>query len=107
MLLKTLYNKMIQLGIVLHNFCRSVILLVVKNASKSLNDLSNYRPVSVISIIAKTHESLVCLKFGHLFTTHVNQFGFSTNGGVVKQFLHLIALFNTFGKKIVMFIYVL
>ena len=84
MLLKTLYNKMIQLGMVPHNFCRCVILPVIKNASKSLNDMSNYRPVSIISNIAKTFESLVSLKFGHLFTTHVNQFDFSTNCGCSK-----------------------
>ena len=84
MLLRTLYNKIIQLGMVPYKFCRGIILPVVKNASNSLNDLFNYRPVSIIFIIAKTFESLVSLKFGHLFTTHVNQFGFSTNGGCSK-----------------------
>ena len=53
MLLKTLYNKMIQFGMIPHNFCRSVILPVVRNESKSLNNLSNYRPVLIISINAK------------------------------------------------------
>ena len=75
---------MIQLDMVPHNFCRSVILPVVNDASKSLNDLSSYRPVSIIYNIAKIFESLVSLKFGHLFTSHVNQFDFSTSGGCSK-----------------------
>ena len=100
MLLKTLYNKMIQLGRVPHNFWRSVILPVVKSKSKSLNDLSNYGPVSIISIIAKISESSVGLKFDHFFTTHVNQFGFSTNGGgCSKAIFAFIKIFQYFREK--------
>ena len=72
MILKTMYYKIIQLGMVPHNFFRRVILPMVNNAAKSLNDLSNYRPMSIISNIIKTFESLFSLTFGHLFTTYVN-----------------------------------
>ncbi len=98
-ILKTLYNKMMQLGAVPRNFGRSVITPVVKNASRSTNDLSNYRPVSIISIIAKTFESLVNLRFGHLFSTSVNQFGFSANGGCSKAIFAFNSTVQYFREK--------
>ena len=82
-----------------HNFCQSIILPVVKNAFTSLNDLCNYRPVSIISNIAKTFESLVSLKFGHLFTTHVNQFRFSTNGGCSEAIFTFNSYVQYFREK--------
>ena len=82
-----------------HNFCCSVILPEVKNASKSLNVLSNYRLESIVSDIAKTLKSLVSLNFGHLFTTHVNQFSFSTNGGCSKAIFAFNSIAQYFWKE--------
>jgi hypothetical protein len=50
--LKMLFNKMLESSCVPINFGRSIITPVVKNASLSLCDVSNYRPVSIISVIA-------------------------------------------------------
>ena len=54
------------------------------NVSNSLYDENNYRPVSIISILAKTFKSLVDLHYGHLFHFHDNQFGFCDGGGCNK-----------------------
>ena len=52
---------MIESGIVPDNFCASIITSDVKNVSNSLYDVNNYRPVFIISVLAKTFESLVDL----------------------------------------------
>jgi hypothetical protein len=71
--LKMLFNKMLESSCVPINFGRSIITPVVKNASLSLCDVSNYRPVSIISVIAKTFELLISSQFGASFNAHVNQ----------------------------------
>ena len=75
---------MTQSGVVPKKFGNSVIAPVVKNASSSLIDVCNYRPVSIIYIIAKIFESLISLRFGYLFSSHTNQFGFCAGGGCNK-----------------------
>ena len=75
---------MIQCGVVPKKFGKSVITPLVKNASHSLSDVCNYKPVSIISIIAKIFESLISLRFGHLFSLHANQFGFCAGGSCNK-----------------------
>ena len=86
-------------------FDNSVITPVVKNASRSLNDVCNYRPVSMISIIAKIFESLISLRFGHLFSSHANQFGFRAVGGCNKALFAFNNIVRYFREKIVMYIY--
>ena len=104
--LNLLFNKMTQCGVITKKFGNGVKTPVVKNASHSLSDVCNFRPVSIISIIAQIFESLISLHFGHLFSSHANQFGFCAERGVIKQFLHLITLLGIFVTKIVMYIYV-
>ena len=82
--LNTLFHKMTQCGVIPNKFDNSVITPVLKNASRSLSDVCNFRPVSIISIIAKIFESLISLRFGHLFSYHANQFGFCAAGGCNK-----------------------
>ena len=47
----------------------------------------------------KTFKSLVNLIFGHLFSTHVNQFGFSTYGGCSKAILAFNSTIYYFREK--------
>ena len=82
--LNRLFNKMTQCGVIPNKFGNSVITPVVKNASRSLSEVCNFRPVSIISIIAKIFESLISLRFGHLFSSHANQFGFCAEVGCNK-----------------------
>ena len=57
---------MIESGIVPDNFCPSIIMPTVKNFSNSLNDINNYRPVSIISVLDKTFKLLVDLYYSHI-----------------------------------------
>ena len=70
--LKLLFNCMLEYGLTPDNFGTSVLTPVVKNASGSLLDVSNYRPIAITSVIAKAFESLIDLHFGHLFSFQVN-----------------------------------
>ena len=79
-----LFNKIFEYGVVSLRFCEGVITPVVENLSKSLLDVGNYRPVSIISIVAKLFEMKVSARFGDLFTSHDNQFGFSINADCNK-----------------------
>ena len=83
-ILKVLFNKMMESGIVPDNSCASIITPTVKNVSNSLYDVNKYRSVSIISVLIKTFELLVDLPYGHLFHFHDNQFGFC-DGGVCNK----------------------
>ena len=82
----------LEYGLNSDNFGTSVLTPVVKNASGSLFEVSNYRPIAFTSVIAKAFESLIDLNLGHLFSFHVNQFDFSAGGGCNKA---IDALNNT------------
>ena len=79
-----LFNKMLEYGVIPLKFCESVITPAVKNVSKALHDVGNYRPVSIILNVAKLFEMMISARFGHLFTSHDNQFGFIISGGCNK-----------------------
>ena len=76
--------KWLNLGLSQIVFVQVFKRLTVKNFSNSLHDVNNYRPVSIISILAKTFESLVDLHYGHLFHFHDNRLGFCDEGGCNK-----------------------
>ena len=97
--LQLLHNKMTQCGVVHKKFSNSVITPVVKDASCSLSDVCNYRPVSIISIVAKIFESLINLRFRHLFLSHVNQFGLCAGGGCNKAIFAFNNSFRYFREK--------
>ena len=54
---------------------------VSNNSFYAENDASNYRPVSIISIICKIFEACVLVHIESMLTSHINQFGFVQKGG--------------------------
>ena len=90
---------MLEYGPTPNNFGTSVLTPVVKNASGSLLDVSNYRPIAITSVIAKAFESLIDLQFGHLFSFHVNQFGFSNGDGCNEAIFALNNTVNYFRER--------
>ena len=79
--LKKLFNIMLQFSIVPYAFRQGVITPVVKNKNNSINDASNYRPVSIISIVCKIFEACVLVHIEPMLISHINQFGFVQKGG--------------------------
>ena len=97
--LKLLFNSMLEYGLTPDNFSTSVLTPVVKNASGSLLGVSNYRPIAITPVIAKAFKSLIDLHIGHLFSFHVNQFGFSSGGGCNKAIFALNNTVNYFRER--------
>ena len=54
--MKTLFDLIIKHGHVPVDFKRGVILPVIKGTSKGFDDVTNYRPVTIISVLAKLFE---------------------------------------------------
>ena len=79
--LKKLFNIMLQFSIVPDAFRHGVITPVVKNKNNSINDASNYRPVSIISIVCKIFEACVLVYIEPMLISHINQFDFVQKGG--------------------------
>ena len=67
-----------------NGFGNSVLIPVVKDKCKGLCDASNYRPISILPIIAKLFERCVEKFFDRFFKFHPNQFGFVPEGGCNK-----------------------
>ena len=72
MSLKKLFSIMLQFSIVPEAFGHSVITPVVKNKNKSINDISNYRPISINSIICTIFEACVIVHIEPVLTLHIN-----------------------------------
>ena len=101
--LRILFNYMVKWGIVPSGFGYSVIIPIIKCSTKSLMDLNNYRPISIIPIVSKIFESCIACKFADLFGTHQNQFGFVKEGGCNKAlftFNSVVRYFNTRGSNV-------
>ena len=72
---------MLLLGIVPERFGHSVITPVIKSYNKSFDDSSNYRPINIVPVEAKSFESVPVSFIDKYVTTHKNQFSFVKNGG--------------------------
>jgi len=64
-LLLMLFNKCLQLGYFPKILKISVIKILIKNADKSRNDIKNYRPISLLCVIAKVFEKLIINRINH------------------------------------------
>jgi hypothetical protein len=104
-LLKILFNNMLQHGVTPHRFGHSVIIPIVKDASKPLIDANNYRPISIIPIVAKVFESCLSSLLEDKFQFHPNQFGFVSQGGCSKALFSFKSCVDYFieGKSNVFF----
>ena len=75
-LLAILFTAMFIHGIVPKDMVKSVLVPIVKSKTKSLSDKSNYRPVTLATVISKVLEKIILTRIEkYLFTCH-NQFGF-------------------------------
>ncbi|XP_022832297.1 uncharacterized protein LOC111360568 [Spodoptera litura] len=58
------------------DFMKTVVVPVVKNKTGDLSDKSNYRPISLATIIAKVFDGLLNTQLNKYIRIHDNQFGF-------------------------------
>ncbi|KAL0860125.1 hypothetical protein ABMA27_010432 [Loxostege sticticalis] len=66
---------------------RTVVVPIIKNKTGDAADKSNYRPISLATVIAKVFDSLLNVHINKFVTPHDNQFGFrsqlSTESAIV------------------------
>ena len=63
-------------GVIPTDFNITHIISIIKDKTKSINDVSNLRPISISNIFAQLFERLLGFKIPELFKTHQNQFGY-------------------------------
>ena len=60
----------------------SVVLVpVIKNKSRRINDSDNYRPIALASIVSKVVEKVILNRTSEFLLTTCNQFGFKNKLG--------------------------
>ena len=60
----------------------SVVLVpVIKNNSRIINDSDNYRPIALASIVSKVVEKVILNRISEFLLTTCNQFGFKNKLG--------------------------
>jgi hypothetical protein len=103
MCLTLLYNAMFLNGYVPNRMGISIVLPTVKSMSKSTDDITNYRPISIMPIIGKIFEKCIGRVIDPYFKSHDNQFGFVENTGCNKAlftFRNIVNYFNERGSKV-------
>ena len=74
-------SSIITHGVMPRAMTESVIIPVINNKNKRVNDKGNYRPICLSNICSKIVKISLARRFyGHLHSTH-NQFGFKSEHG--------------------------
>jgi Reverse transcriptase (RNA-dependent DNA polymerase) len=94
--LMMLYNAMLWHGCVPERMGMSIVIPTVKSAMKSANDITNYRPISIMPVISKIFEKCAANVIEPLLKFHENQFGFVNNGGCGKALYTFRSVVNYF-----------
>ena len=74
--LQLLFNAMIQHGCVVNDFLKGTITPVIKDASGDVSDTTNYRPITIGSLLSKLFEKAIDLKISPYLESDDLQFGF-------------------------------
>ena len=74
-----IFNCFFKHGISYEKFNKSVIIPIIKDKRKSINDSSNYRAITLSSIITKLFEYIILEKLENQVLLNVNQFGYKKN----------------------------
>jgi len=79
--LKNLFNIMMSHSYVPHSFTVGIITPIVKDARGDLSSPTNYRPITISSVISKVFEYLILNRFSQLFSSDMLQFGYKPSMG--------------------------
>ena len=80
-LMSTLVSSIVVHGLVPHNTNESVIVPIIKDKNKRVNDKSNYRPICLSNICSKIIEVVIFNRIGTFLQSSPNQFGFKPKHG--------------------------
>ena len=76
----------------------SIVLPTLKNEAKSTNDITNYRPISIMPVISKIFEKCIANIIELYFKFSDNHYGFVNYGGCGKAlftFRHIVNYLET------------
>lgn len=71
-----LYNLCISHAYLPADMMKTTVVPIVKNKTGDLSDISNYRPISLATIIAKVFDSILNTQLNRYLQLHDSQFGF-------------------------------
>ena len=74
----------------------SLSIATLKNEAKSTNDITNYRPISIMSVISKIFEKCIANIIEPYFKFSDNQYGYVNNGGCGKALFTFRQVVNYF-----------
>ena len=100
-LMSTLISSIVVHGHVPHNMNESVIVPIIKDKNKRVNDKNNYRPISLSNICSKIIEVVIFNRIGTFLQSSPNQFGFKPKHGTelcVFAFKELLRFYQKHGS---------
>ena len=97
--LHLLFNSMIQHGCIVDDFLKGIISPVVKDAEGDVSDTSNYRPITLGSLLSKLFEKAIDLKITPFLGSDHLQFGFKKRTSTSHALFVLKRTVNHFTAK--------
>ena len=100
-LMSTLVSSIVVHGHVPHNMNESVIVPIIKDKYKRVNDKNNYRPICLSNICSKIIEVVIFNRIGTFLQSSPNQFGFKPKHGTelcVYAFKELLRFYQKHGS---------
>ena len=97
--LKLLFSSIFSHGFVPDCFGAGTIVPVIKDKTGNLNDIENYRPITLIPVISKLFESLLLTICQRFLPTDDLQFGFKPGLGCTDAIFALKSTINYFNTR--------
>jgi len=97
--LAQLFKMIIMHRHVPNEFGRGIIIPLIKDKSRSLNELDNYRAITLIPIVSKVFESVILTLFEEVFVVDELQFGFKRGIGCADAIFALKTVVSFFNKR--------
>ena len=99
--MSTLVSSIVVHGHVPHYMNESVIVPIIKDKNKRVNDKNNYRPICLSNICSKIIEVVIFNRIGTFLQSSPNQFGFKPKHGTelcVFAFKELLRFYKKHGS---------
>ena len=101
--LSMLFSAMMHHSYVSSKVGLNIVLPTLKNEAKSSNDITNYRPISIMPVKSKIFEKCIVYIIEPYFKFSDNQYGFVNNGGCGKAlftYRHVVNYFRDRGSYV-------
>ena len=98
-----LFNALIQHQYVPNDFLHTIVTPIIKDTSGNHSDSTNYRPVTLSSLVSQLFEHAISIKISHLLWTDELQFGFKPKHSTAHALFVLnetVNYFTTHGSNV-------